>query len=187
MDPAAARTEPTDRELVMLAKTGDRAALEQLARRWWPTLRRWAYLELGDVSLAEDACQEALLRVVRFISKCDPDRPLEAWLRTILRNCARDQYKKRGRILTLPEASASKDLDRQLDLHRGARRARDAYQRLTPRQREIFDLCENRGLPPTQAADEMGIAPSTARALLCQARRALRAHIADLQSLVENS
>jgi RNA polymerase sigma-70 factor (ECF subfamily) len=186
MDTATARTKPTDRELVSLAQSGDKGALEQLARRWWPTLRRWAWLELGDAALAEDACQEALLRMVRFIGQCDPERPLEAWLRTILRNCARDQYSKRGRVFTLPEPVRPMAMDRRLDLQRAAVRARAAYRELTPRQREIIDLCENRGLTPTAAAVEMEIAPSTARALLHQARQSLRNHIADLHTLLED-
>jgi len=187
MDTATARTQPTDRALVLQAQGGDRSAMEQLARRWWPILRRWAWLELGDAQLAEDACQEALLRMVRFIARCDPERPLEAWLRTILRNCARDQYGKRGRVLTLPEPTRPMSMDRRLDLQRAARRARAAYQKLTPRQREIIDLCENRGLTPKAAASEMEIAPSTARALLHQARQSLRDHIADLHTLLEDA
>lgn len=187
MDAAVATHPTSDRELVELAQAGDSDALETLARRWWPALRRWAWLELGDAALAEDACQEALLRMVRFIDKCDPARPLEGWLRTILRNCARDQHRMRGTVIALPEPSRQASMDRGLDLKRAAARARAAVRDLSPRQREVIDLCENRGLTPTQAAAEMQIAPSTARALLSQARTALRGRIADLRDLLGDS
>jgi len=187
MDPAASRTEPTDRQLASLAKTGDGEALEQLASRWWPTVRRWAYLEIGDASLADDACQESLLRMIRFIGQYDLDRSFGAWLRTIVRNCSRNIATRRGRVLLLPEKPPPMSIDRRLDLQRAVARAKIAYRQLSPRQREIFDFCDNQGLTPTQAAKEMDIVPSTARALLCQARRALRLYIADLKPLLEDS
>ena len=57
MPPVFAITTPTDPELVRAAQGGDQAALEALARRWWPVMRRWAKLELGAAELAEDAVQ----------------------------------------------------------------------------------------------------------------------------------
>ena len=188
MPPLSATTNPTDAELVRAAQGGDQEALEVLARRWWPVLRRWAMLDFGAPDLAEDAVQEAMIRMVRFIGRCDPDRPFEAWLRTILRNCAYDT-RRRAKVLDFPvsPAPAASDVDRRLDLQTAARRAREAFERLSPRQRAAFHLCEHQGLPASQAAKQLGVAPATVRALLYQARRALRLHIADLHHLVRES
>ena len=187
MPPLSAKTNPTDAELVRAAQEGDKAALETLARRWWPVLRRWAKLELASADLAEDAVQDAMIRMVRFIDRCDPERPFEAWLRTILRNCAHD-VRGRTKVIEFPVSPTPVPADptRRMDLDNAARRARQAFERLSPRQREAFHLCEHQGLPPTQAAEQLGVTPGTVRALLYQARKALRVHIADLHHLVRD-
>lgn len=188
MPPLHATDAPTDAELVRAAQAGDREALETLSRRWWPAMWRWAALELGSGDQAEDVVQEAMIRLVRFIDRCDPDRSFQAWMRTIVRNCAHD-LRPRPRVLELPiaQAAVAPDPGRGLDLKTAAKRAREAFECLSPRQREVFQLCEQQGLPPTQAAEQLGIAPGTVRALLYRARRALRVHIADLHHLVRDS
>lgn len=177
MGAALRRENPTERSLIVAARAGDQDALEELARSCWPQLRRAALVVVGDPVSAEDVAQEALVRFVRNLDRCDPDRPLGPWLRTIARNVARDELSRRGRrnehALTELEAVQPR-FEQALDLDRGARRALEAYGRLTPRQREIFELCDRQGFTPSQAAVELEVAPGTARALLHQARSALR-------------
>jgi RNA polymerase sigma-70 factor (ECF subfamily) len=64
-----------------------------------------------------------------------------------------------------------------MDLDAAASSALEAFSKLTPRQREIIELCDHQGIAPTEAAAELGIAPGTARATLHDARKALRRHL----------
>ncbi len=57
-------TPPEDTLLVLLAQTGDRAALEQLLRRLHPILRRYI-TRLAGADLADDILQEAALQIFR--------------------------------------------------------------------------------------------------------------------------
>lgn len=181
-----ATTTPPESRLVRAARDGDPAALEALARAWWAPVRRWALLDLGDPSLADDAAQEALVRMVRHIGTCDPDRPFAPWLRRVVQNCCHDVRRKRGRIAQVIDLPQRPRMDRELDLARVARRAVAAFKDLTPRQREVLDLCDRRGLRPVEAAEQLGIAPGTVRALLFQARRELRRRLlADRPEILE--
>ena len=166
---------PDTRALLRRAADGDDQALDELARAVWPDIRRWALLELGDAASADDASQETLVRLLRNVRALDAERPIEGWLRTVVRNCCRDLRRREGRAArpVAPEPEAN-DLDRAVDLRRGARAAIDAYGELTPRQREVWDLIDRQGLPSAEVADTLGIADGTVRALLHQARRALR-------------
>ncbi len=169
-------------ELIRLAQQGDRDALRQLSERWWPTMRRWAMLQLMDPVLAEDAVQEALIRLIRFIRRYDRGRPFRAWLHTILRNCCRDVAGRRARIGRREvhvdfERGEEHDPARQVDLGKMADVALQAFDRLSPRQRQVFDLCDRQGLTPTEAAQVLDIAPGTSRATLFAARKALRQHM----------
>ncbi len=169
-------------ELVRRAQKGDRAALQDLAARWWPVMRRWAILQLGDAPYAEDACQEALIRLIRFLGKYDTRRPFRAWLHAVVRNCCNDVAARRTRLRRREvvldfEMGHRPNPDRDMDLGRTADRALEAFGKLSPRQRQVFDLCDRQGLTPSQAAEVLDIAAGTARATLFAARKALRARM----------
>ena len=65
-------------ELTALAR-GDRSAFDPLFRRTWPLVRGFACRALPAAE-AEDAAQEALLRVFSRASEFDPARDALAWV-----------------------------------------------------------------------------------------------------------
>ena len=64
-------------ELTALAR-GERSAFDPLFRRLWPLLRGFAR-RLLPTEEADDAAQEALLRIFRRASEFDPERDALAW------------------------------------------------------------------------------------------------------------
>lgn len=171
-------TQLSTQSLAAQAAAGDRQALEALCEAIWPDVRRLCLVQLGEVALAEDATQESLVAVVRHIHRYDSGRPFGPWLRTLVRNQCRTAVRKLPR--PVPEQGPRTPPgppDRAMDLDRAARTALEAFATLTPRQREVIDLCDCRGLAPSEAADQLDIARGTARALLHQARTALRTRL----------
>lgn len=67
-----------DADLARLAE-GDRAAFDSVYRALWPAVRSLARRVLGDSPDAEDAAQEALVKVFARASDYDPGRPALAW------------------------------------------------------------------------------------------------------------
>ena len=65
-------------ELTALAR-GERAAFDPLFRRLWPLLRGFARRFLSAEE-ADDAAQEALLRIFRRASEFDPGRDALSWV-----------------------------------------------------------------------------------------------------------
>ena len=65
------------KEMTALAR-GDRAAFDPVFRRLWPLLRGFAARCLPEAE-ADDAAQEALLRVFSRASEFDPQRDALAW------------------------------------------------------------------------------------------------------------
>jgi RNA polymerase sigma-70 factor (ECF subfamily) len=83
--------EPTDEALARaFQRSGDRAALERLLARRWGEAVRTAGAALGDPAAAEDAAQEACLRVLAGIAAYDPARPFGPWFRTVLASAIKD-------------------------------------------------------------------------------------------------
>lgn len=177
---------PPDADLILAAQTGDQASLEALLARWWPKIRRWCLVELADRSLADDASQEVLIRVMRHIGTCDARRPFPSWLRRLVHNAAVDLRTKRGPVLAFEhEETETPRLDQAHDLRRGATRARAAFRSLSVRQRRALELCDHLGLSTREAAAELEIEASTVRVLLHQGRKTLRERlVAELPDLI---
>ena len=185
--------DPTDP--IRRAMAGDQEAQRALLEAWLPRIRRWALIAAGDPVLAEDGVQEALIRIVRHLSRVDPTRPLGPWLKTITVRACRTEHTRERRHLHEVESDEEAPTeptsgpDQRLDLHRARAQVVAAFSGLSPRQRELVDLVDLQGFTPTEVASQLGLSPGAVRGQLFQARRALRAHLAshhELRQLLRN-
>jgi len=78
-------------------RTLDTGAFQQLVSAYTSPALGLAQRILSDQVLAEDAVQEAFLRVVRSRERYDPSQPFSLWFYTILRNICRDMLRQRTR------------------------------------------------------------------------------------------
>lgn len=78
-------------------RSGDVDCFEQLVNRFADRGRSVARQIVWDRSLADDAVQEAFLRVLRSRGRYDPARPFSTWFFTILRNVCMDMLRRLGR------------------------------------------------------------------------------------------
>jgi RNA polymerase sigma-70 factor (ECF subfamily) len=86
----------TDSEevLVRSARSGDRAAFEELVRRTTRLVFARLYLETGDPHRSEDLLQETLLVAFRSVSQLTDPRGFRAWLLAIAQNVAIDAARR---------------------------------------------------------------------------------------------
>jgi len=93
----AAEAPSDEMRLILRAKDGDVAALEELGG----TCRKLAYvlaLQLtGNREDAADLAQDSMLRFFRSLRRFDARRPVRPWLYRIVRNLYRDRL-RRGRV-----------------------------------------------------------------------------------------
>ena len=173
------------RELVELARSGDREAFSALAASVVDRLYATAVLILRDHSMADDATQETIVRAWRDLpSLRDPDR-FDAWLRRLLVNACHDEGRRhrqrRPEITLLPihepavgdSSAAVADTDA---LER-------AFRRLTADHRTAVVLHHYIGLSLPEVADATGIPLGTVKSRVHHATQALRAALeADARS-----
>jgi RNA polymerase sigma-70 factor (ECF subfamily) len=173
------------RELVELARSGDRDAFSALAASVVDRLYATAVLILRDHSVADDATQETLVRAWRDLpSLRDPDR-FDAWLRRLLVNACRDEgrrHRRRSPEMTLlpihePAVGDSSVMLANRDaLERG-------FRRLSPDHRAAVVLHHYLGLSLPEVADATDVPIGTAKSRVHHATRALRAALeADARS-----
>ena len=149
---------------------------------------RIAYQYLRDASDADEAVQDAFLKVFSHISSYREAWPFEVWFTRILINGCLDRRKARGRrdrwfvggeVSSADEARASAaaaPADPEHRLLSRERRARlaGAIDRLDGRQRTVFMLCHYGDCTPREVSVMTGLNESTVRVHLFRAARKLR-------------
>jgi RNA polymerase sigma-70 factor, ECF subfamily len=150
---------------------------------------RIAYQYLRDASDADEAVQDAFVKVFSHITSYREEWPFEVWFTRILINGCLDRRKARqrrdrwlvhGEIGSADEARASRgapaDSNPEGRLIARERRSRlaAAIDRLDGRQRTVFMLCHYGDCTPREVSVIMGVKESTVRVHLFRAARKLR-------------
>ncbi len=179
----------TERDLILRAQAGERAAFGELVGRY---MRRAYFGALGLVGSPEDALdlsQEAFVRAYRARQRIDPDRPFYTWLYQILRrlcfNFNRDRKLRREKLTQARSwmqdqagwKAEEADPQRVLEREQDRRRVREAIESLPDRDREILVLKEFEGLRYREIAELMNIPIGTVMSRLYSARQRLAAVI----------
>lgn len=87
----------------------DERVFHALAARYYDSALRVARERLGNESLAQDAVQETLIRIVRHCKRYDATKPFAQWFYTVLRNTCTDLYRKEARQQKALDALAQSD------------------------------------------------------------------------------
>ena len=182
-------------EVKALVEAGSLAAardrFDALVLRQQRRASRIAYHLLRDAWDADEAVQDAFVKVFGHITSFRPDQPFEAWFTRILINGCLDRMKskrRRSRWL-LPSAIETADGERdrvanawspgpspeeRLLLRERRAQIAGAVGRLPDRQRVIFLLSHYEGFSSKEVGTMMGVSESTVRVHLFRAVRKLR-------------
>jgi RNA polymerase sigma-70 factor, ECF subfamily len=152
---------------------------------------RLALYLLRDATDADEAVQDAFVKVFTHITTYREDMPFEAWFNRILTNTCRDKKKMQRRRQRWELAGADRDAEsgswadslrssaptpEESVLNLERRQALSAaVDRLPARQREVFLLCHAEGQTPREVGSLTGLNESTVRVHLFRALRKLRA------------
>jgi RNA polymerase sigma-70 factor (ECF subfamily) len=89
------KREQTDESLMLLAGRGDRAAFDEIVRRYSSRMVNVAYQMTGDAELAQDIAQETFYRAYRSASTYKQIAKFSTWLYTIAINLCRNELRRR--------------------------------------------------------------------------------------------
>src|SRR5271170_1743702 len=184
MDPALISEQALASEALAPAKTLDSSeTITALVMEYSATLYRVAYSVMRNAAEAEDAVQEAFLRVLKHREKLEEIQDLRVWLIRITWNVVLD---KKRRSKTRPENDDIADYVRVLpSSDRGADESLISSQeharilmlidRLPHKEREALLLSAVQDLSTFQIATILGTTESSIRSRIFRARRELSA------------
>jgi RNA polymerase sigma-70 factor, ECF subfamily len=196
--PARVQSPPTSRDSELAANVkalvlaGDRDAARErfadLVSRQQRRAVRIAYNYLRDAHDADEAVQDAFLKVFTHITSYREEYPFEVWFTRILVNGCLDLRKARTRRLrwalpmssqpngsALPEPAAQQPSpeDRLMSSER-AKQITSAVEKLPDRQRLVFTLCHISEHTTSEVSQALGLSEATVRVHLFRAVRKLR-------------
>jgi len=185
-----------DHSLVRDAQAGDRLAFEELVRRYDREVLRLALNLVHRNEEARDIYQESFLRVYRNLHRFRFECSFYTWLYRIVTNVALDHLRRRSSrredqapVLEDGEASTRDFFDRQPETRATAnperkflgeelgRHIQCALERLSPRERVVFELKHYQGLKLRAIGEMLGTSEETIKNSLFRATRKLRASL----------
>ena len=169
-------------QVIRRAKQGDPSAFAELIESHQERLYRFLLRTTNQTELAEDAVQDAFIRVLRNIDRFDERYRFSTWLFTIARRLLLNSLQKKrplnaGDWLDAASSSVmalSVESDDESDREFAAEIIDGAMDALTPHQREIVILYHHKSRSVHQIADLLGMPEGTIKSHLHRARRRMR-------------
>lgn len=188
---------PEESALIRAAQRGDQDAFEQLVRSYDQQVLRMALNLLHSQEDARDVYQEAFLRVYRNLPRFRFDCAFSTWLYRIVANLCLDHIRKRkvrkeepaslttgsgelDRFQFVPEERADIDPQRQLMSAEVNTRVQDVLNRLTPRERLVFEMRHYQGMRLRAIGEALGVSEEAAKNCLFRATQKMRTALGDL-------
>lgn len=195
-------TSLNERVLVEQAQAGSRAAFEELVRRYDRDVLRLALNLMKRTEDARDVYQESFLKVYRNLHRFRFECSFYTWLYRIVTNVCLDHLRRRQ---ARPEDQAPEMHPTQFDdggtdfferqrEHRATldperhllgqeikARLASAMERLSPRERIVFEMKHYQGLKLRAIGDALGTSEETVKNSLFRATRKLRSELGVLR------
>jgi RNA polymerase sigma-70 factor (ECF subfamily) len=191
-----------ERALVVEAQAGNRAAFEELVRRYDRDVLRLALNLMKRPEDARDVYQESFLKVYRNLHRFRFECSFYTWLYRIVTNVCLDHLRRRQarpedqapEIQMNRQEEGTRDffevqreqrptLDPERSLMGKEIRARlaKAMERLSPRERVVFEMKHYQGLKLRAIGDALGTTEETVKNSLFRATRKLRQELGELR------
>jgi RNA polymerase sigma-70 factor, ECF subfamily len=188
-----------DTMLIREAQRGNRAAFEELVRHYDQAVLRLALHLTGTEQDAQDVYQDAFLKAYKNIGNFRFECSFYTWIYRIVTNLCLDHLRRRN--VRKEDAPVAKDadggeydlLDQVADGRAGANPERDlmrrqlgsriagALDKLTPRERMVFELKHYHGLKLRTVGEILHTTEETAKNTLFRATQKLRGALGDMR------
>lgn len=188
-----------DTMLIREAQRGNRAAFEELVRAYDHAVLRLALHLTGTEQDAQDVYQDAFLKAYKNIGNFRFECSFYTWIYRIVTNLCLDHLRKKNvrkedapvakdssggeydLLEQVPDARAGANPERDLMRRQLGARIYGALEKLTPRERMVFELKHYHGLKLRTVGEILHTTEETAKNTLFRATQKLRGSLADMR------
>jgi len=188
-----------DTMLIREAQHGNRAAFEELVRHYDNAVLRLALHLTGSEHDAQDIYQEAFLKAYKNVGSFRFECSFYTWIYRIVTNLCLDHLRKRNvrkedapvtvdssgeeynLLEQVPDGRAAANPERDLMRRELGGRINRALDRLTPRERMVFELKHYQGLKLRTVGEILHTTEETAKNTLFRATQKLRGALSDMR------
>mgnify|MGYP006304968251 CR=1 FL=1 len=166
----------TDEELMLAVASGDLDAFGELVRRHQRSAWNVAWRMLHDSTEAEDAAQDAFLKILNAAPRYRPTASFRTYLYRVISRLCLDRLRKMHPIYTdrlPPSVSEDPGPPEQIGRRETAADVRRALDTLPPRQRMALGLRHFEELSYKEIAEVMDTSVKSVERLLSRGREAL--------------
>lgn len=170
-----------DHECIALCQNGDRAAFDELVRRYQDHIYRYIFHMVRSRDEALDLTQDTLLKALQGLETWRPDAPFRHWLFRIAYNTTIDALRHRGQIeyIAIEEDDEFPDgnptPEARAHLGERCRDLQAALGMLSYEHREVLLLREFEEMSYREIADTLCISEGTVKSRIARARAELAA------------
>lgn len=162
---------------IRAAGKGDKRAQRLIVEGLSPVAYRLAYRMLNNQALAEEATQDAFLRLWRFLPDWEPKAKLSTWFYRVTLNVCQDTLRKRREVTSDQMPDMVDETDGPAAILEKAQQARHlhlAIAQLPERQRAAITLCGIELMSQKDAAEILETTSTAVDSLVARAKRNLK-------------
>ena len=148
-----------------------RSEFEQIAAQLRQKVLKTGLDFFGNKEDAEDAAQDTMVQLWRYLEHIDARRNVEALAVRVAKNCCVSIYRKQQTVTPLLEGQGEASPQEQLEAKDTQRMLDETLSLLKPRERQLFDMRALMGLSIDEITQQTGIAKPSVTAMVSAARK----------------
>jgi len=148
-----------------------RSEFEQIAAQLRQKVLKTGLDFFGNKEDAEDAAQDTMVQLWRYLEHIDTQRNVEALAVRVAKNCCVSIYRKQQTVTPLLEGQGEASPQEQLEAKDTQRMLDETLSLLKPRERQLFDMRALMGLSIDEITQQTGIAKPSVTVMVSAARK----------------
>src|SRR6185503_1643220 len=163
-------------------RENDLQSQEQLYKHFYPEMIKVSLRYAGDIDGAGIIFNNAMLRIFRNIKNYDHQGKMNAWVKTIVVNCALDHIKSMYKIKNEPITSSTEDvsIDDYVFEKISAKEIQYAIRELPKATATVFNLFVYEGYTHKQIGQALSISEGTSKWHVNEARKQMKGKLEHL-------
>lgn len=165
----------------------DEQAFTELYEHFFPRVYQYLLKKTQDSHLADEMVENTFVRTYQHLSQYTPEKgAFSTWLFRIAQNVLNKHYGSKAVTMHTaweetfdPVAPEQETPEKQALTNERSRELRDTIMKLPRRQRQILEMTYWMDMKSADIAEQMGMAPSSVRVAVKQARERLRELLAE--------